>query len=89
MAPIAKRLPELLKDGSLPAYAWPGGYPILYLDGDNSVICAECATRSLDDAVESFRPNTWDVHYEGPAEFCEDCGKEIPSAYGNPEGEEN
>lgn len=33
----------------LPAYAWPGGYPFYYLDHDNCVVCAACATR-----VEEF-----------------------------------
>jgi hypothetical protein len=29
--------------GSLPAYAWPGGYPIYYVTKDNMVLCADCA----------------------------------------------
>lgn len=25
-------------------FAWPGGYPIAYLDSDNCLLCPECAT---------------------------------------------
>jgi hypothetical protein len=70
-------------DGTLTAYAWPGGYPVIYLDGDNSVLCAKCATESLKDDICSFRAVAADIHYEGPAEICENCNAEIPSAYGD------
>jgi len=26
-------------DGKLPAYAWPGAYPIVYLAKDNGILC--------------------------------------------------
>lgn len=29
-----------LSDGTLPAYAWPGGYPILYMAKDNGILCS-------------------------------------------------
>ena len=32
-----------LEDGKLPSYAWPGGYPIYYLDGSNCILCPDCA----------------------------------------------
>lgn len=38
-------------DNKLPAYAWPGGYPIIYIDRDCSVLCADCATKALDDPI--------------------------------------
>ena len=72
--------------GKLPEFAWPGGYPILYLDSENSTLCADCATKSLDDPDEipAFKPVAWGVYYEGPTDFCEQCGKGIESAYGEP-----
>jgi hypothetical protein len=80
---------EHLKDskGNLPAFVWPGGYPILYLDGENSTLCAECATKSLNDPDEigKFKPVAFDVYYEGPVTNCDQCGAEIESAYGDPE----
>ena len=84
------QLPERNTDGKLPAYAWPGCYPILYLDQENSVLCAACATNSLDDPdeVPQFRPVACDVYYEGEPETCTQCGTEIESAYGDPNEEE-
>lgn len=29
------------ENGKLPAYAWPGGYPIFYIASDNGVLCPE------------------------------------------------
>lgn len=82
---------ELLKnsdDGKLPAYAWPGGCPILYLDGDDCVLCPECANRFLRDELKTFRPKVAYLHEEGPPETCEQCGKEVESAYSDPDAPE-
>jgi hypothetical protein len=35
-----------LESGELQSYAWPGGYPIYYLDGFNCVICPDCANKT-------------------------------------------
>lgn len=75
-------------NGSLPAYAWPGGYPIYYLDGENSILCPKCATESLNDAVP-FRPVAGDVHWEGAPLYCDNCSAEIESAYGEPDESAN
>lgn len=79
---------QLLKDNNnaLPAHAWPGGYPILYLDGDNCVLCPNCATKSaLDkDETPNRKPVASFVHYEGSPEHCEACNKATESAYGDP-----
>ena len=54
-------LPQRNSDGTFPAYAWPGGYPMLYLDGHNEVLCATCATMEADkedpgnNALENWR----------------------------------
>jgi hypothetical protein len=32
-----------MENGNLPAYAWPGGYPIYYVAADNGVLCPVCA----------------------------------------------
>lgn len=69
----------------LDAYAWPGGYPILYLDGGNDILCAVCATKAAADEDPKMRPCAWQIHYEGESEFCADCNVEIESAYGNPD----
>lgn len=40
-------MPKPIKDndGTYPSYAWPGGYPIYYVDNDNNVLCPTCASR--------------------------------------------
>lgn len=79
----------LNEKGELDAYAWPGGYPILYLDRDNSTLCAKCATESLKDPdeVPQFKPVACDIYYEGPTLQCDQCGTDIESAYGDPKTE--
>lgn len=76
---------ELRDDkGQLPAYAWPGGYPIMYFDTDMSVICPKCANLLdwNDAGITAFQ-----LHMEGPAETCENCYTQIDSAYGDPDEE--
>jgi hypothetical protein len=66
----------------LPAHAWPGGYPILYLTAKDQCLCADCANNPeayLGPAV------VCDVFWEGSPLECEECGGEIASAYGDPE----
>lgn len=68
--------------GTLPTYAWPGGYPVLYFDHDAAAICADCANkRDWSDA----RIIGCEVFYEGADEVCENCNKVIESAYGDPD----
>jgi hypothetical protein len=78
-------------DANFPAYAWPGGYPIVYVCHDGGEICptcanAECRDKSADDSqwavVSAF------IHYEGDPIICEHCNAEIESAYGPVEGAE-
>src|SRR5882724_8380738 len=74
----------------LPSYAWPGGYPVLYLAKDNGVLCPKCAN-AFDperDNDEQLEPMTFDIHYEGAPAVCEHCYTEIESAYGDPETEQ-
>ena len=86
------------ENGKLAAYAWPGGYPILYVTSDGDVLCPECANggngslaRTENDPDDC--PNDgWhivgcDVHWEGPSEVCCHCGAEIESAYGDPDSD--
>ena len=65
-------------DGKLPACAWPGGYPMLYLDKEDNVLCPKCANRGVDQSQEV---TAYDVNYEDPSCYCNDCGDRIESAY--------
>lgn len=78
---------QLNNQGELDAYAWPGGYPIVYFDRENSTLCAKCATRDFKnvDVRDEYKPIACDVYQEGPTIHCDDCNVEIESAYGDPE----
>ncbi len=80
----------------LEAFAWPGGYPIIYVFLDGGCMCPKCANdniEEIDAAIrEGNRPHSsgcggWalshqDIHWEGEPEICDHCGAEIESAYG-------
>lgn len=68
----------------LPAFAWPGAYPIIYVTEDADILCAECAW----DVAVADEPLTQDIHWEGPTLCCDDCSKPIESAYGDPEADD-
>lgn len=74
-------------DNTLPAYAWPGGYPMAYYTEDGLMICPKCANDpdTSDPVVDGA------VYWEGPAMYCDDgsqCGASmIVSAYGDPEAD--
>jgi len=81
-------------DGAqLAAYAWPGGYPVIYYTEQGLTVCARCAN-----VADTSDPVTaGDIYYEGPAMPCADgsqCGAMvdgtwrpgmIESAYGDPD----
>lgn len=72
-----------VKGGALDAYAWPGGYPIIYVIG-GEVFCNKCAAE-LRDSEDGCTNITHDTYMEGPPEDCAECGAVIESAYGDPE----
>lgn len=77
---------------TLPSFAWPGGYPMFYVDGDNSVLCPKCANRQVTEAVEEigehgeplvprFLPADYEANYEDDSLYCDECSTRIESAY--------
>lgn len=72
--------------GDLPYFAWPGGYPLYYLDEEGNTLCPKCANEN--DAYSSELAG-YDVYWEGPSIECDGgCGTFIKSAYGDPDEEE-
>lgn len=65
-------------DGTLPAFAWPGGYPIYYLTEEEETVCASCANTETSDPAEYGM-----VNWEDNDLVCADCGEFIESAYGD------
>lgn len=66
-------------------FTWPGGYPVIYLDKKDNVLCPDCAQKALDNIEETNKPVHGDIYYEGAPLTCEDCNTEIESAYGDPD----
>lgn len=82
--------------GTLPAFAWPGGYQMIYVASDGGVFCPDCANGKngsdarLSDGPDDAPHDGWllegyDVFYEGPDEYCAHCNAVIESVYGDPD----
>jgi len=65
------------KDGSLPAHAFPGGYPIFYLEPEEGILCPDCA--NMPALVEGIDKAA--INWEDGSLVCDVCGKEIECAY--------
>ena len=73
----------------LPAYAWPGGYPIYYIFADGGCCCPKCANDNIIGIDREGRNSHggWklaacDVNYEDEDLTCDHCGAKIEAAYG-------
>lgn len=75
-------LPDRLKNGKLPAYAWPGVYPLYYYGKHSGVICPQCATEFSSDRNTEDRliPIACDINWEDPDLYCKYCNARIHSA---------
>jgi hypothetical protein len=76
------KLPERKTNGELPAFTDWWGYPIIYLDIQDNVLCPDCAN-DLDKEREDwpdFAPVAFDVMYEG-LDYCTECSKLLFGAY--------
>lgn len=67
-------------------YAWPGGYPLFYLTADNGALCPQCANENFN-LCNDHNDSQWyivayDINYEDDSLFCDNCSKQIESAYG-------
>jgi hypothetical protein len=77
-------LDEIRDDkGKLPSFSWPGSYPIIYLSRDGLILCPDCANKPVEEYDDPAV--AYGGHLEGPPEVCEDCGKQVESAYGDPD----
>ena len=72
-------------DGKLSTFAWPGGYPIFYLDKHDNVLCPACANEH--EPGEDDAPVHADVNWEDPSLYCDECSERIESAYAEDEAE--
>ncbi len=84
-----------VKDALRRRYTFPGGYELAIYLADGSRICRECTLENWKEIVTETRypgsgDRSWgicgvDIYWEGPPETCCQCGKEMPSEYGDPD----
>lgn len=84
-----------LKEYQDTPYAWPGGYQILALMGDNEVLCHGCCCDKSNPIYDEVMyldgdDRAWGfvagfIHWEGSPEYCAHCNKELKSEYGEVE----
>lgn len=82
------KLPDRDSAGLLPAYAWPGGYTLVYHCADGGWLCADCANKhgqTTDPTDKQWHITGADIHWEGPDMECDHCACAMPSEYGDPE----
>ena len=82
-----------VRDAIRNPYTWLGGYPVYVVLSDGARLCPKCArdnyrlisyeTRHAD-ADGYWRAVGAEVFWEGPDDYCADCGAPLPSAYGDP-----
>lgn len=65
-------------DGALPAYAWPGGYQLFYLDEGNNILCPACAN---DNDAYCEQLTDYDANYENTELYCDHCSAPIAASY--------
>lgn len=70
------------KPGELPAFAWPGGYPMFYTTASADTLCAACATAELlaedsDDPPVEYGAYGATDDYPEDDEHCTNCGDVI------------
>ena len=86
-----KRADYVMENGKLPAYAFPGGYPLYYLAADNGILCRDCADSDLckeadeDPFDEQYHIIGVNINALDPHLYCDDCNARIESAYAEDE----
>jgi len=62
--------------GELPYNTMLGLYPLFYVDDQGNTLCPECANKH-----EEYNGTIidYDVNWEDPDLFCDDCGNRIES----------
>ena len=76
-------------DGTLPAYVWPGGYPVYYVTADGGTLCPDDANTAEREGLANDPDDLqWyiiaqEINYEDDGLRCDHCYARIPSAYGD------
>lgn len=88
-----KTLADLAKCLDNGPYAWPGGYPLYFVTEDGGVLsfkAAEDNRELIESAIVKNDDDQWRViacetNWEDPELICDHTNERIPSAYAEPE----
>jgi len=73
-------------------YAWPGGYSLFYFTKDGGVLCPKCVNKNLELLSDEDDPQWYvigcEMNEENDDMYCENCGEQIESAYGEDDSDE-
>lgn len=76
---MSNYIDQVTERGELPAFTFPGMYPIIYIAHNGTILCPKCATKSPEEIADHS------AHMEGEPIVCDACNAIIESAYGVPE----
>lgn len=91
------RLLDTVRDYARAPYAWPGGYQKVLYMADGGTLCHKCARSEYQQISraararfhnDGWKPEGVDIYWEGPTLYCDHCNAAIPSAYGDPDKQE-
>jgi len=74
-------MPKRDSEGKLPKFTSMGCYPILYLTGRSDVLCPDCANEYEAGSDDPEAPQVFDINWEDPDLYCDECSQRIESAY--------
>lgn len=76
-------IPFLFDSTTVRKYTTAGAYPLFYLDGDDSIICADCVQEQVDDGEDALCSPVvaCGVNYEDEHMHCNECSAQIECAY--------
>jgi len=72
-------------------YSWPGGYPLFAICSDGGCLCKSCvknefknvAYSTIHKSRDGWQVEGVDVNWEDDTLYCDHCGEQIESAYGD------
>jgi len=72
----------------LPSFAWPGGYALYYIDGDGSVICPDCANKTVAQNAAAIEEDWQETDRADVHKYNLPTGQDYIAACGTTEGDD-
>lgn len=76
---------RMVKAGKYDKRCFPGGYNLLYITADNSILCAKCANENFEQTTDEDDPQWYIIgmfiNYEDPCVYCDHCNQKLEPEY--------